>query len=122
MPTRWAAPRITNSTQRTISHTRQSLVSSHYGHYFIHVGIIASGDEDVIELERAAALRQATEACAVAWEGAGGARACRFNEMPFLELRAITDTADHNAPGDFATNLHIAMASAAALVNLWRAR
>ena len=88
----------------------------------IHVGIIASGDEDVIELERAAALRQATEACAVAWEGAGGARACRFNAIPFLELRAITDTADQNAPGDFATNLHIAMASAAALVNLWRAR
>ncbi len=86
----------------------------------VHVGIVASGDEDVIEFERAAALRQATEACAVAWEGAGGARACRFNQIAFLELRAITDTADHNAPGDFAANLQIAMANAAALVNLWR--
>ena len=44
----------------------------------VHFGVVASGDEDVIELERAAALRQATEACAVAWEGAGGARAARL--------------------------------------------
>src|SRR5215211_224119 len=64
----------------------------------VHFGIIASGDEDVIEIERAAALRQATEACAVAWEGAGGARACLFSGVPFLELRGITDTANHDAP------------------------
>jgi adenosylhomocysteine nucleosidase len=86
----------------------------------VQFGIVASGDEDVIELERAAALRQATEACAVAWEGAGGARACAFSGVPFLELRGITDTADHNAPADFKTNLRIAMANAAALVALWR--
>jgi adenosylhomocysteine nucleosidase len=89
--------------------------------FTIHFGIVASGDEDVIELERAAALRQATEACAVAWEGAGGARACLFTGVPFLELRGITDTANHDAPADFAANLHVAMASAAALVALWRA-
>lgn len=88
--------------------------------FAVHFGIVASGDEDVIEVERAAALRQATEACAVAWEGAGGARACAFSGIPFLELRGITDTADHNASADFAANLHVAMASAAALVILWR--
>jgi adenosylhomocysteine nucleosidase len=87
----------------------------------VHFGIVASGDEDVIELERAAALRQATEACAVAWEGAGGARACAFSDIPFVELRAITDTADHNAPLVFDANLRVAMANAAALVALWRA-
>jgi adenosylhomocysteine nucleosidase len=86
----------------------------------VHFGIVASGDEEVIELERAAALRQATEACAVAWEGAGGARACAFSGVPFIELRGITDTADHSAAADFATNLHVAMASAAALVVIWR--
>jgi adenosylhomocysteine nucleosidase len=86
----------------------------------VHVGIIASGDEDVIELERAAALREATEACAVAWEGAGGARACAFSGVPFLELRGITDTANHQAPADFRTNLQRAMANAAALILLWR--
>jgi adenosylhomocysteine nucleosidase len=87
----------------------------------VHFGIIASGDEDVIELERAAALRQATEACAVAWEGAGGARACAFSDIPFLEIRGITDTADHNAPAHFKVNLRAAMANTAALVALWRA-
>jgi adenosylhomocysteine nucleosidase len=87
----------------------------------VHFSIVASGDEDVIELERAAALRQATEACAVAWEGAGGARACGFNDIPFLELRGITDTADHQAAAHFAANLHVAMTNAAALVALWRA-
>ena len=88
--------------------------------FAVHAGIVASGDEDVIELERAAALRQATEACAVAWEGAGGARACRFSGVPYLELRGITDTANHTAPADFAANLYNAMANAAALVALWR--
>jgi adenosylhomocysteine nucleosidase len=86
----------------------------------VHFGIVASGDEDVIELERGAALRQATEAWAVAWEGAGGARASLFSGIPFIELRGITDTADHNAPADFDTNLHAAMANAAELVALWR--
>lgn len=88
--------------------------------FTLHTGIIASSDEDVIELERAAALRQATEACAVAWEGAGGARACQFSGVPFAELRGITDTANHNAPADFETNLHSAMANLATLVTLWR--
>jgi adenosylhomocysteine nucleosidase len=88
--------------------------------FAVHFGIVASGDEDIIELERGAALRQATEACAVAWEGAGGARACAFSTVPFIELRGITDTADHNAPADFETNLYVAMANVAALVAMWR--
>lgn len=62
----------------------------------------------------------AAEACAVAWEGAGGARAARFNQLPFLELRAITDTADHHAPDAFARNLSQAMMNLATLIMLWR--
>src|SRR5215468_11081870 len=45
----------------------------------VHVGVVASGDEDVIEGERKAAIFAATGALAVAWEGAGGARACAFS-------------------------------------------
>jgi len=86
----------------------------------IRFAVVASGDEDVIEIERAAALRHTTEACAVAWEGAGGARAARFNQLPFLELRAITDTADHHAPDAFARNLAQAMMNLAMLIMLWR--
>ncbi len=86
----------------------------------VRFAMVASGDEDVIEIERAAALRHTTEACAVAWEGAGGARAARFNQLPFLELRAITDTADHHAPDAFARNLSQAMMNLATLIMLWR--
>jgi adenosylhomocysteine nucleosidase len=110
-------PRVAGDAGLLAAARRLPLQSLAFG---VHFGIVASGDEDVIELERAAALRQATEACAVAWVGAGGARACAFSGVPFLELRGITDTADHNAPADFKTNLRIAMASAAALAALWR--
>lgn len=75
----------------------------------IHYGLIASGDEDIVTAERARALHRQTGALAVAWEGAGVARACRFSHIPYLEIRGITDTADQDAPAVFETNLGIAM-------------
>ncbi len=75
----------------------------------VHCGIIASGDEDIVDSERGQALHLQTGAIAVAWEGVGVARACRFSGIPFLEIRAITDTADHDAPASFETNLRYAM-------------
>ncbi len=111
-------PRFAGNAALLAALRRLPLQSLPFG---VHFGIVASGDEDVIELERAAALRQATEACAVAWEGAGGARSCLFSGIPFVELRAITDTADHNAAANFDANLQVAMANVAALAALWRA-
>jgi adenosylhomocysteine nucleosidase len=75
----------------------------------VHYGSIASGDEDIIALERAQDLYALTGALAVAWEGAGVARACLFSQVPFLEIRGITDTANHEAPAVFATTLSLAM-------------
>ncbi len=75
----------------------------------IHFGAIASGDEDIVDSKRAQELQLQTGAIAVAWEGAGGARACRFNKIPFLELRGVTDSANSNSTLDFASNLKIAM-------------
>lgn len=75
----------------------------------LHFGVVASGDEDVIEVTRGADLRERTGGIAVAWEGVGGARACKFNRVRFLELRGITDTANHDAPADFETNLALVM-------------
>ena len=46
-----------------------------------------------------------TGALAVAWEGAGGARACHFSGIPFLEIRGITDSADSDAASDFRATL-----------------
>jgi adenosylhomocysteine nucleosidase len=85
----------------------------------VHFGTVASGDEDVIEDERKAAIFAATGALAVAWEGAGGARACAFSGVPYLEVRGVTDGADHTAPADFEANLGLAMGNVAELIMAW---
>ena len=85
----------------------------------VHFGIIAGGDEDVIEIRRGRELRDLHTALAVAWEGVGGARACAFSEVSYLELRGATDTADHAAPVVFDTNLKIVMKNIAHLLVQW---
>ncbi|MCI0538916.1 MAG: 5'-methylthioadenosine/S-adenosylhomocysteine nucleosidase [Verrucomicrobiales bacterium] len=66
---------------------------------------IASGDEDIVNPQRAQELRAATAAVCVAWEGSGGARAAALSRVPFLEIRAITDFADESAATFFQQNL-----------------
>jgi adenosylhomocysteine nucleosidase len=85
----------------------------------IHFGIMASGDEDVIDVTRGRELRKMTNALGVAWEGVGGARACAFNGVPFLELRGATDTANHAAPVIFDRNLKIVMNHISLLLTAW---
>ena len=75
----------------------------------LHFGPIASGDEDVIEVKRQEEIKNLTGAIAVAWEGAGGARACQFSDIPFVEMRGISDGADSEAPSDFEKNLPMVM-------------
>ena len=84
--------------------------------FSVHFGPIASGDEDVVETERRRAVHESTGALAVAWEGAGGARACVFSRIPFVEIRGVTDTADRNAASDFEENLGVAMNNLATLI------
>lgn len=81
--------------------------------FFVHFGAIASGDEDIVDTTRATELYRDTKAMAVAWEGSGGARVARFNEIPFLEVRAITDNAKNSVSESFAANLGLAMKNAA---------
>lgn len=85
----------------------------------VHFGTVASGDEDIVEADRKRALHQATGGIAVAWEGAGGARACLFSGVPFVEIRGITDSADEDAPSDFEVNLATAMGNIAAFIIAW---
>ncbi len=77
--------------------------------YKIHIGTMASGDEDILDQKRALSLQTQTSAVAVAWEGAGGARASHFNQLPFLELRGITDIPSQNYTIDFKAHLKKAM-------------
>ena len=80
---------------------------------------MAGGDEDVIDITRGAELRELHNALAVAWEGVGGARASAFSEVPYLEIRGATDTADHEAPAVFDVNLKIVMKNIAYLLVRW---
>jgi len=88
----------------------------------IWFGPIASGDEDVVDANRRIELHQQTGALAVAWEGAGGARACKFSDVPFVEIRGITDGADFSAAEGFQVNLEIAIKSVASLIIGWLAK
>lgn len=87
----------------------------------VHVGPIASGDEDIVHAERAAQVRSATEALCVAWEGSGGARAARFNGIGFIEIRGITDTADEHAASAFHANLRSVVPNVSAVILCWHA-
>jgi len=89
----------------------------------VHFGVIASGDEDVIHPRRRKALQKFTGALAVAWEGAGGARACAFSKVPFVEVRGVTDSANHNANLDHESNVEAAMKNLATLIaSCWTVR
>jgi adenosylhomocysteine nucleosidase len=93
--------------------------SSPIGSFTVHFGTIASGDEDVVDIDRRQYLRESMGALAVAWEGAGGARACKFSAVPFVEIRGVTDAANHRAPSDFKSNLEFAMDNVATLITNW---
>ena len=54
---------------------------------------------------------------AVAWEGAGAVRAAGLTSVPVLGIRGMTDSANHDAPGDFETHLKCVMTNIAHLLN-----
>ena len=82
----------------------------------VHYGPIASGDEDVMDAERRAEIRARTAALAVAWEGAGGARACQFSGLPFIEIRGATDGAGGTAADEFRQNMPRALKNVAQVI------
>jgi len=82
----------------------------------VHFGIMASGDEDVLDSERGDQIRRLTEARAVAWEGAGAARACKLHGVPYLEVRVITDGAAVGAVQEFSENVKKGMVHVADVI------
>lgn len=73
------------------------------------LGNIASGDEDIVSLKRAKEIQECTGGICVAWEGAGGAKACAKTNTDFLEIRFVSDLCDENTPNDFQLNLEKGM-------------
>ena len=86
--------------------------------FAVRFGVVISRDESIVESARAAEIHQTTGALAAAWEGAGGARASRFCEVPFLEVRGISDGANESAPDEFVKNVPIAMKSVATVLGM----
>lgn len=80
---------------------------------------MARGDQDFVDPDRRLALRAATVALGVAWEGAGGARACKFSGVPFVEVRRLTDMASQHSPTDFLNKLEAAMETISELITRW---
>lgn len=107
-----AKPPVISGSEKMIF----ALSSFSSSNFKVHLGRIASGDEDIVDIHRAMELSNNVAAIAVAWEGIGGAKACRFNNIPYLEIRALTDNAQSDAAGDFGKNLPLAMGNLAQLL------
>jgi adenosylhomocysteine nucleosidase len=84
-----------------------------------HSGPIAGGDEDIIEAHRAHQLHLDTDSICVAWEGGGGAKAAIFSDIPYIEVRAITDAADEEAVEHFHMNLDEAVKNIGVVLEPW---
>lgn len=79
-----------------------------------HIGPIASGDEDILSRQRAQEIYDQTKgAIAVAWEGAGGARAAQLSQLDYLEIRGISDLCDGQTFEDFKIHLQVSMKAVA---------
>ena len=85
----------------------------------LHAGAIASGDEDIVDRARRREVRERTGALATAWEGAGGARASYFSDLPFVEIRGISDGANETGARDFEKNLPMTMRNVAIVITTW---
>ena len=104
-----------DGSARHVAALRQASVLSQ-GSFRVHFGQIASGDEAVVDPVRASELHARTDALAVAWEGAGGAKAASFSQVPYVELRGISDMADHDAVDTWKANLLDAMRNVSSIV------
>ena len=83
----------------------------------VHRGRIVSGDQFVADPQRAGVLHADFGAWCAEMEGAAFAQACAAYDLPFAVVRAISDTADGNAPADFTTFLTRASEVGLALVD-----
>jgi adenosylhomocysteine nucleosidase len=78
-------------------------------------GVVATGDIFVASPAKKAELRKALGADAVEMEGAAVAQVCRDLRVPWLVIRSISDSADHNALQDFDSFTALAAQNAAQL-------
>ena len=68
---------------------------------YVKKGIVVSGDVFVSSSELKDALKTEFNADCAEMEGAAIAHVCMLNKMPFLVIRAMSDKANGEAPGNF---------------------
>ena len=79
------------------------------------VGTVASGDKFIASVEQKREIVKNFSAIACEMEGAAIAQTAYVNQVPFVVIRAISDSADGNASMDYSTFMPIAAKSSAAL-------
>ncbi len=103
-----------NEPMDEASNTLSPFTFSEIQDFKSYLGWMASGDEDILTLTRANEIQLITGgAHATAWEGAGGARAAASLEIPYIEIRAISDLCGIDSLQDFKKNLNLCMVNLA---------
>lgn len=64
-------------------------------------GLIVTGDQFIKDEQRHAILNDFPDALCVEMEGGAIAQVCHLNQVPYIVVRVISDTADGDAPEDF---------------------
>ncbi|MDO4264672.1 MAG: 5'-methylthioadenosine/adenosylhomocysteine nucleosidase [Deinococcus sp.] len=91
-PASWAADMHLRDLALTVAGTLSAVQ--------VYEGRIASGDQFVASAEGSARLHELGAHCAE-MEGAAVAQVCASAGVPFVVIRAISDTADHDAKVDY---------------------
>ena len=71
------------------------------------LGTIVSGDRFIADGDTLRWLQREFSALATEMEGAAVGHTCKLNDVPFVIVRGLSDTAGESASGDFAENLHV---------------
>lgn len=69
------------------------------------IGTVVSGDKFIEDTETLRWLQREFGALATEMEGAAVGYTCQLNELPFVVIRGLSDTADESAPDDYRDNL-----------------
>ena len=65
------------------------------------VGVIASGDQFIVDIEKKKSIAEEFDAIAVEMEGASTGQVCAINKTPFAVLRAISDGSDDSTTSTY---------------------
>lgn len=81
------------------------------------LGTVASGDRFVQDTDTLRWLQREFAALATEMEGAAFGYTCHLNQLPFVVIRALTDSSGESASSDFEENLHQACRYSFALMD-----